>query len=1233
MSRLLPTNKNRPCFCGDTNGDCRKKVDSNHPFCMKFSQVRIGEVINGHKAVSLTKDGLWMIFNPVDDKGQSVPYTPQESYESPINVMSSEERNQLLRRLVKHFGLSQNHRQRLLDRGFLPDEIDLAISQNWIYSWEPGISSAGFPDNLCGVNAAKGVFHGGSGIGFSYLDNSSIVGVNIANDHRGEGSPKYYCLSSRKSGGAVPHLPNGELPIFHWVSPDAGEITETWVMEGGLKSLLTAFKLWRNNKNIQVIGIGGHNFLGHYKSIEPLLKGKIIIPPDAGSVLNKSVYEDYRKFLIRLNANKFDVSVAWWGQVDKTCGDIDELEDFSQIEYISSKEFFTIAKLGVKNAETKKIQEQKDIEKRSRFDELKAIRHGLTNITEVPYKVVNVPHLEQVLGDLIEPGTMNIIVSDAGTGKTESVVPYANKAEAFYSWHNRISLARSTSTDLGLTYKESNSNVKYSDKKKASFCVPSAYQYDPKHLAKHQGILLVDEADQVFDFLFGSLCNKDNIRPLLLSTLEAHIDSAIYGQGMCLFMSADITQKEIDLIKALAPQGTPVRLIINKYQPQRPDINFDVSESPEGLLSELVEKIATGIPCFVLDDLKNGVKGCKSLAEYVRQNFPELKDLILEIHADNQHDPRVKAFNNKPDEESKKYLMVICSPSIISGVSLKNQRFINGVFAFCNGILMDREIKQFLNRVRGAEDIYMWVSEEGFEPMGLPSNLVTLEDIKAYYQRNYEANSKYLLSYNRKYDVMSGEFSSPFFELFCKNQAYRSITAKYLRQFTREHLEEIGYGINEINPTPKRGTKEIKNKLSNIWDGIEIREAEEIAAAEFLSDSIMEAIAHGEEVPPELKSGYLKTRMLRLFGEELIEATVFTHKKTEREFTGFAAMALKNSGRKYERQLENFYLLNQDIEESSARDYAAEARQMKHGDRFAADIRWNSRKRKCREYLGLHEFLDPNKWLEPNDYNPLGEKAKKYPDDVADALGFQIKNMTNGQIFGQAMEQIGLSLDKKKVAGQKWKARKINAQDWEYCQMYLKHKEFVKTQREAINSPVEVVVNLVEAVEVDPIVPLVAEELVKTSTREECEDLFDTITEKQKISAWQLISVEHQQRITNLFSTVVDQLSLDDIEPIPNDQLPITSDQTSESNSLEVITPNEELLLVDAKINEIYPLATIDSMPFELAWKLRLNRALVMGEQIARAVYGIAYNSGLINLVWPSLTNGVQQKYLQLFEC
>lgn len=1127
MSNLTPSSPSEECFCGNANGKCRHGDEIK--LCMSFADAKIGEIINGYKLLKHTKDGMWGVFKLDNSQEWSDQQREQwrldrerikqqQKFENDLRQeqsLSEIEKDKQYQRVFDELTLHPEDKKELLRRGFTHPEIELGgwKSVNRYHELKqkysnllPGIS----PDGqailtnsgwLCPVRDKDGL----------------IVGIQVRLRVVPIGEGRYRWLSSKTKqnpNGQSPHVyppgsNDGELPLALFYPQ--GEPKGIALAEGvGAKPFYVAQRL-----GMLTLGAAGGQWasspvtfkesLNHFSKKMDSLK-ELTIYVDAGDVLNKLVVSRWEKTVKLLQEWDWTVRIAWWDQITKEHGDIDEISS-TEIQYISAKEFFAIADKQLKLVDQRKQTADKGKEKRNEIEQLASIRQQLTHITEIPYRVVNVPHMGEALKDF-EPGTVNIIISETGTGKTESIKPFADNSEAFYSWHNRRSLGRKTSSDLGLNYKDDISGN--GQKKKATFCSPSAYQFEPKNLS-NRGVLLFDECDQVFDFNFGSLCNKDGIRPLILATLEAHFQSAITGNGIAICMSADNTQKEIDYIKAVTPEGTPVRLIINKYQPQRPDINLDISPSPEGLLDLLVQKLKAGIPCFVLDDMKDGVKGCKSIAEYVRQELPDIADQILEIHSDSMDDPNVQEFVQSADKKSEQYLLVVTSPSIISGISLKNQRFVNGVFAFCNGILGDREIKQFLNRVRGAEDIYMWIAEEGYPPRGVNPDLVTPQEIRDYYQRNYTANIKHILSLKTDYDPMTHEWTSPHFELFVKNLSYKMMTMKYLRHFTVEHLKEIGYGIIEQQFTPSKGVKKIREKLADIWGTIDLKEAEAIAVARILSDAEMEAIQHsGEDMPPELKPAYLKTRMLQTFGQELIDATTFTH-KSGTELSGFAAMALKNKGGRYGRHLENFNLLNQDIGEAIARDYAAEARQLKvSGERFAGDIRWNASKRKAWEFLGLPEFLTPDKWWEPRDFEQMGNTAKKYHHRVRDTLSLKVEKISNGQIFGELMYQIGLELETKQADGKKWKHRRITSDSWKFAQMYLAHKEAMKVAKEP--SP-----EMAALPEIDSIVLMLVDYLPQAQTREQCEDLFGTVTESQNNGAWAMLTQEEQQRISALF--------------------------------------------------------------------------------------------------------------------
>ena len=200
-----------------------------------------------------------------------------------------------------------------------------------------------------------------------------------------------------------------------------------------------------------------------------------------------------------------------------------------------------------------------------------------------------------------------------------------------------------------------------------------------------------------------------------------------------------------------------------------------------------------------------------------------------------------------------------------------------------------------------------------------------------------------------------------------------------------------------------------------------------------------------------------KTLLLKWFGQELIEATVYEH-DSGAVLTGYAAMALKNERGVYRQQLENFYLLTSDEGEAIGKDIAAETSQLKHNQgRFPGDIRWRSRQRKARAWLGLPQFLNPEKWYEPNDYRDMGQKALSVAPMIKDCLNLTVENISDGQIFGELMRQLGLELDKEwavvKPGQRRFKRRRISAESWQYAQMYLQYQEQLKAEREASATP------------------------------------------------------------------------------------------------------------------------------------------------------------------------------------
>jgi hypothetical protein len=1040
---------------------------------MSYSSARKGEIFNGFKCIGHTRDQLWGQFrinegeyheqgilsknsrtqtqgrtssvivssvqgqarnhpDGVATNGEDIP-SCEEKPRRETNHLHDGERDRAIRKLHNHFGLSQRHREDLIKRGL----TDYEIEHQLYFSISPNQEvPRTIPNNLPGIRYGQ-IKAAGTGYACVTFDpEGRATGWQIRLDDATDN--KYRWAKGENSS----HLANGELPITS-TYPSQIRHSGIWICEGISKPAIAAHRL-----GIVAIGAASANFTAspqqteeHLKKAAEFLKTQeIIFAPDGGAIANPHVLKAYKRSWELFIQFGYEVKVAWWNQFLKTDGDIDELDSLDSVELISVKRFWDIANHHKQQAQ----RDEKLRQERLKLEAEEAIYQQLTTIQEKPWKVINTPkiNLEELL---TEPGAIYIVSSPKGTHKTNALVPVVASHDRVLAWFNRVALGREECNRIGLTWKDDAAS--YSNKNKRGFCADSSFQFDPKILSD-KGFLLGDECDQVFAHIFGSTCNKDGKRPLILATLEAHIDSAIHGGGMALFMSADVTQRDIDYLKALAPEGCPVRLIVNEHKPKRGIAYFDISSNPDGKIEELLATLEEGTPCFLIDDIKNGVRGCKSIAEYVRTVHPEWASKIVEINSDTSGDPFIIDYLKNINKASTETLLLACSPSVVSGISIENGHF-GGVFALLNGILTVSDASQAIARVRGAEEIHLWAAEEGlaYEANGSTDP----NEIKDWYRRNYEANCKHLLSFRAEYDPITGEWGSPHFDLFCKNAAYRNLCMSRLRERLEVRLEDEGY---HLVIQEDAGSDMVKTALKDCWNKIELAEARAIAGANLLSDTELEALQYRTTpLDPEEKRDLQKTLLFKWFGQELIEATTYEHDSGE-ILTGYAAMALKNERGVYRQQLENFRLLTSDEGEAIAKDIAAETSQLKHNQgRFPGDIRWRSRQRKARAWLGLPEFLNPEKWYEPSDYRAMGQKDKSKAPMIKDCLNLKVESISDGQIFTELMHQLGLELDKVwaavKPGQRRFKRRRISADSWRYAQMYVEYQQQLKAEREA----------------------------------------------------------------------------------------------------------------------------------------------------------------------------------------
>ena len=159
-------------------------------------------------------------------------------------------------------------------------------------------------------------------------------------------------------------------------------------------------------------------------------------------------------------------------------------------------------------------------------------------------------------------------------------------------------------------------------------------------------------------------------------------------------------------------------------------------------------------------------------------------------------------------------------------------------------------------------------------------------------------------------------------------------------------------------------------------------------------------------------------------------------------------MYLKDDRGKYYQQLKQLYYLLAEESQALASDRRRERQQEFHGTRFAADISWNGRKRKCRLDLGLDKLLH-TKWTTVEDYQQLTSQAKKDRRQVKESIGLSVKKLNPSQIYTELIAQLGLKTEAKEKRshdGKKIRIRRITPQSWELARLFIIHRENLRLQ-------------------------------------------------------------------------------------------------------------------------------------------------------------------------------------------
>jgi len=605
------------------------------------------------------------------------------------------------------------------------------------------------------------------------------------------------------------------------------------------------------------------------------------------------------------------------------------------------------------------------------------------------------------------------VKSPKGSGKTYALEKLAAKAQA----ENRKVLVVTHRIVLGAAIcevaaipwiEEMNGNGDRKIEGKAlgyGLCIDSMHPtsqafFDP--LAWEGALIIFDEVEQVFWHALNSATCREH-RQAILASLKLLLQTVLTSGGQVVLQDADLSDYSIDFVRELSGVDVAPWIAVNHWQPSEPwQIKFydthhvkgETQDNPSGLLKDSVDYITSGGKIWVSTDSQKAKSkhGTKNLEKYYRSRCPGKK--ILRIDAETVANPEHPAYQcaKKINGLATLYDIVICSPSLATGVSVEDRdRHFVAVFGIYQGATSDNEVRQSLARVRTPIPRFVWCRQIAVGKVGNgESNYKAVATSK-------EKDCRYNLALLKDFDFDLDKAYNPVVLRFWAKYAARINSSIWdFREAVRDGLVAEGHVLTNCGDDDRDTAGEIKalRILSQVEEAVAVAEAEDIDREEFekleQQRSKTDAERHQEE----------KFRLKEIYKVEVTPELRQLHQD-------------KWFGKIY---LE--YLLTHNPDFVWMRDRKSIDSQIKSGDGQLClqDVRQTTGKLKIHEVLNVLQFCDPTKeWHNKSpEVLEFAGKALKIAADIKLLTGITVspekaaKNPVG--VVGSFLGQLGLTL-------------------------------------------------------------------------------------------------------------------------------------------------------------------------------------------------------------------------------
>jgi hypothetical protein len=455
------------------------------------------------------------------------------------------------------------------------------------------------------------------------------------------------------------------------------------------------------------------------------------------------------------------------------------------------------------------------------------------------------------------------VKSPKGTGKTYDLIKliaqtHAQGRKVLLLTH-RIVLGRAICKAVGIPWiEEMNSDASRELEGKAmgfGLCVDSLHPlsqaaFNP--LAWEGALVIVDEVEQVFwHALDASTCREN--RQAILTTMRTLFKSVLSTGGTIRLQDADLSDYSIDFVREFA-ERTDIEpwIAVNHWQPSEPwhikfydtqHVKGGTKDDPSGLLKDSVDEVNSGGKIWASCDSQKAKSkfGSKNLEKYYRSRCPGKK--ILRIDAETVANPEHPAYQcaekiqssgeakeKIKDELVALYDIVICSPSLATGVSVDLRGHFTAVFGIFQGAISDNEVRQSLARVREPVNRFVWCRQIAVGKIG--NGEANYKEVA----KSKEKDCRYNLQQLRDFDLDLDKAHNPTVLRFWAKYAARINSSIWdFRETVRFGLVAEGHIITDCGDDDRDTAGEINalRILNQVEEAVAVAEAEDIDREEF----------------------------------------------------------------------------------------------------------------------------------------------------------------------------------------------------------------------------------------------------------------------------------------------------------------------------------------------------------------------------------------------------------------